>query len=189
MRVFKGRDSTGVRGIKLAPGDKVVSMAVIRHVNASSDERTAYFKMRRALSEDETPNNDISQERYNELSELEDWILIITSGGFGKRSSAHEYRVSGRGGQGVAAANLDRRDDTVVAAFTVHEEDQIMLATSTGQSIRCPVSGISLQGRSSSGVTVFNTKDGEKVVSVAYIADTEDSDVSEDGITIIDENT
>jgi len=126
---------------KLATEDKVVSMAVIRHVNASSEERTAYFKMRRAISDGETPGNDITQERYEELSELEDWILIIT--------------------QGVAAANLDRRDDTVVAAFTVHEEDQIMLATSTGQSIRCPVSGISLQGRSSSGVTVFNTKDGE----------------------------
>ena len=188
VRVFKGRDSTGVRGIKLATEDKVVSMAVIRHVNASSEERTAYFKMRRAISDGETPVNDITQERYEELSELEDWILIITSGGFGKRSSAHEYRVSGRGGQGVAAANLDRRDDTVVAAFTVHEEDQIMLATSTGQSIRCPVSGISLQGRSSSGVTVFNTKDGEKVVSVAYIAETEDEENTTEEFTQKDEN-
>ena len=183
VRVFKGRDSTGVRGMRLAPNDKVVSMAGIRHVNASSEERTAYSKMRRAIADDETPSNEISQERYDQLSDLEDWILIITAGGFGKRSSAHEYRVSGRGGQGVAAANLDRRDDTVVAAFTVHEEDQIMLATSTGQSIRCPVSGISLQGRSSSGVTVFNTKNNEKVVSVAYIADTEDDEVSEDDTT------
>lgn len=140
-----------------------------------------FFKMRRALTENETPENNINIERYNELAALEDWILIITSGGYGKRSSAHEYRVSGRGGQGVAAANLDRRDDTVVAAFTVHEEDQIMLATSTGQSIRCPVSGISLQGRSSSGVRVFNTKDGEKVVSVAYIADTDEADTNEQG--------
>jgi len=183
VRVFKGRDSTGVRGIKLASGDKVVSLAVIRHVDAESDERTAYFKMRRALQDGETPETDISQERYDELAALEDWILTITSGGFGKRSSAHEYRVSGRGGQGVAAANLDRRDDTIVAAFTVQEEDQIMLATSTGQSIRCPVSGISTQGRASSGVTVFNTKDGEKVVSVAYIADTDDEEDADAGDT------
>lgn len=185
VRVFKGRDSTGVRGIKLASGDSVVSMAVIRHVDAGSDERTAFFKMRRALADGESPEGTISQERFDELAALEDWILTVTTGGFGKRSSAHEYRVSGRGGQGVAAANLDRRDDTIVAAFTVAEEDQIMLATSTGQSIRCPVAGISQQGRASSGVTVFNTKKGESVVSVAYIADSdEDADDPEtDGET------
>jgi DNA gyrase subunit A len=185
VRVFKGRDSTGVRGIKLADGDSVVSLAVIRHVDAGSDERTAFFKMRRALAEGETAEGTITQERFDELAALEDWILTITSGGYGKRSSAHEYRVSGRGGQGVAAANLDRRDDTIVAAFTVAEEDQIMLATSTGQSIRCPVAGISQQGRSSSGVTVFNTKDGESVVSVAYIADSDEEadDPETDGET------
>ena len=182
VRVFKGRDSTGVRGIRLAAGDNVVSLAVIRHVDAGSDERTAYFKMRRALADGETPEKDISQERFDELAAQEDWILTITAGGYGKRSSAHEYRVSGRGGLGVAAANLDRRDDKIVAAFTVADEDQIMLATSTGQSIRCPVSGISQQGRSSSGVTVFNTKKGESVVSVAYIADSdEETSDTEDG--------
>jgi DNA gyrase subunit A len=179
VRVFKGRDSTGVRGIKLADGDSVVSLAVIRHVDAGSDERTAFFKMRRALADGETPEGTITQERFDELAALEDWILTVTTGGFGKRSSAHEYRVSGRGGQGVAAANLDRRDDTIIAAFTVADEDQIMLATSTGQSIRCPVSGISQQGRSSSGVTIFNTKEGESVVSVAYIADS-DEDTDDD---------
>ena len=182
VRVFKGRDSTGVRGIKLAANDSVVSLAVIRHVDAGSEERTAFFKMRRALNDGETPETDISQERFDELAALEDWILTVTTGGFGKRSSAHEYRVSGRGGQGVAAANLDRRDDTIIAAFTVAEEDQIMLATSTGQSIRCPVAGISIQGRSSSGVTVFNTKKGESVVSVAYIADSDDESDAEDGV-------
>jgi DNA gyrase subunit A len=174
VRVFKGRDSTGVRGIKLTEGDSVVSLAVIRHVDAGSDERTAFFKMRRALENGETPEGTINQDRFDELAALEDWILTVTTGGFGKRSSAHEYRVSGRGGQGVAAANLDRRDDTIIAAFTVAAEDQIMLATSTGQSIRCPVAGISQQGRSSSGVTIFNTKKGERVVSVAYIADSDE---------------
>ena len=184
VRVFKGRDSLGVRGIKLAKNDHVVSMAVIRHVDASAEERNAYFKMRRAMTGEEGgevdgEGIDISTERYEELSALEQWILTITKGGFGKRSSAHEYRVSGRGGQGVAAANLGRRDDRIIACFTVEDEDQIMLATSTGQSIRCPVAGISRQGRTSSGVTVFSLGKSEDVVSVAYIA--ENSDDEEDG--------
>jgi DNA gyrase subunit A len=179
VRVFKGRDSLGVRGIRLAKGDHVVSMAVIRHVDATPDERGAYFKMRRAMTGeegDEIENTDakITNERYEELAAVEQWILTITKGGFGKRSSALEYRVSGRGGQGVAAANLGRRDDRIIACFTVEDEDQIMLATSTGQSIRCPVAGISRQGRTSSGVTVFSVGKGEKVVSVAYIAESSD---------------
>ncbi|MEH6360807.1 MAG: DNA gyrase C-terminal beta-propeller domain-containing protein, partial [Amylibacter sp.] len=115
-------------------------------------------------------------ERYEELAALEQWVLTITKGGFGKRSSAHEYRVSGRGGQGVAAANLGRRDDRIIACFTVEDEDQIMLATSTGQSIRCPVAGISRQGRTSSGVTVFSLGKNEDVVSVAYIAENSDDE-------------
>ncbi len=176
VRVFKGRDSTGVRGIKLATGDEVVSMSILRHVDATPDDRNAYFKMRRAVTGEEGAEVDdvestISPERYAELSALEEWILTITSGGFGKRSSAHEYRVSARGGQGVAAANLGRRGDTIIASFPVDDEDQIMLATNSGQSIRCPVAGISRQSRSSSGVTVFKTGKGEKVVSVAWIAD------------------
>lgn len=181
VRIFKGRDSTGVRGIKLANDDEVVSMSILRHVDATPDERNAYFKMRRAVTgeesgEVENVDTSISTERYAELSALEEWILTITSGGYGKRSSAHEYRVSGRGGQGIAAANLGRRGDTIVASFPVDEEDQIMLATTTGQSIRCPVAGISRQGRSSSGVTVFNTGKGEKVISVAWIAEQGDED-------------
>ena len=181
VRIFKGRDSTGVRGIKLASGDEVVSMSILRHVDATPDERNAYFKMRRAVTgeesgEVENVDTSISTDRYAELSALEEWILTITSGGYGKRSSAHEYRVSGRGGQGIAAANLGRRGDAIVASFPVDEEDQIMLATTTGQSIRCPVSGISRQGRGSSGVTVFNTGKGEKVISVAWIAEQGDED-------------
>ena len=176
VRIFKGRDSTGVRGIRLAKGDEVVSMSILRHVEATPDERNAYFKMRRAVTgedstEIESDDSTITPERYAELSALEEWILTITSGGFGKRSSAHEYRVSARGGQGVAAANLGRRGDTIIASFPVEEDDQIMLATNSGQSIRCPVSGISRQSRSSSGVTVFKTAKGEEVVSVAWIAD------------------
>ncbi len=173
VRVFKGRDSTGVRGIKLAEGDEVVSMSILRHVVATPDERNAYFKMRRVEGDEEgeATDGELSEERYAELAAMEEWILTITSGGFGKRSSAHEYRVSARGGQGVAAANLGRRGDTIIASFPVDEDDQIMLATNSGQSIRCPVAGISRQSRSSSGVTVFKTAKGEEVVSVAWIAE------------------
>jgi len=190
VRVFKGRDSTGVRGIRLAKGDSVVSMAVIGHVDATPDERAAYFKMRRANTGDETGETEgvetdiaLSQERFEELGALEQWILCITASGYGKRSSAHEYRVAGRGGLGIAAANLGRRGDSIVASFTVQDEDQIMLATSTGQSIRCPVSGISRQGRTSSGVRVFSTSKGENVVSVAWIAEQGDEETDSDDTT------
>ena len=183
VRVFKGRDSTGVRGIRLARKDFVVSMAIIRHVNVLSEERSAYFKMRRAITGEisvEEGSNDnlvtISKERYTELSAAEEWILTLTASGFGKRSSAHEFRVSGRGGQGITAANLLRRDDTIVASFPVEEDDQIMLVTSAGQAIRCPVTGISRQSRTASGVKVFNTSEDEKVVSVAWIAEKNDED-------------
>ena len=179
VRIFKGRDSVGVKGIKLKPKDSVISMAIIKHVNASTEERIAYFKMRKAitgedsdLEEADNMNLSISQERYIELGALEEWILTVTVQGFGKRTSAHEYRISGRGGQGIAAANLERRNDNIVASFTVEDDDQIMLVTSAGQSIRCSVAEISRQSRSASGVKVFNTNDDEKVVSVAWIADT-----------------
>jgi DNA gyrase subunit A len=179
VRIFKGRDSVGVKGIKLKKEDSVISMAIVKHVNASTEERIAYFKMRKAITGEETDLGDsdnidfsISQERYIELGALEEWILTITAQGFGKRTSAHEYRISGRGGQGVSAANLERRADNIVASFTVEDDDQIMLVTSTGQSIRCSVSEISRQSRSASGVNVFNTNYEEKVVSVAWIADT-----------------
>ncbi len=195
VRVFKGRDSVGVRGIRLADGDRVVAMAVIRHVKASADERTTYFKMRRANTGDEAgeieggdANAELEPERYAELSALEQWILTITAGGYGKRSSAHEYRVAGRGGQGISAANLGRRGDSIVASFTVEDDDQIMLATSSGQSIRCPVAGISRQGRASSGVRVFDTSGGDAVVSVAWIADQGETDQTEGDATTTTES-
>ena len=183
IRVFKGRASMGVRGIKLAGDDKVVSMCILNHVEATSDERTAYGKMRRAMMgesadgvEDAGADINLSQERYAELSAAEEWILTVTTSGAGKRSSAHEYRISGRGGQGITAANLGRRDDKIVASFPVDEDDQIMLATTSGQSIRTKVSDVSKQGRSASGVSVFKTKAGEEVISVAWIADQGEED-------------
>ena len=180
VRVFKGRDSTGVRGIKLLGNDKVVSMAVIRHFDATSEERAGYLKMRRAMAglTDEAENEDdeavagaISTERYAQMSAAENLILTITSKGAGKLSSSHDYPVRGRGGMGVAAMDKAMRGGALVSAFPVESGDQVMLVTSTGQSIRVPVDGISFRSRGAGGVKVFDTGAGEEVVSVAWIAD------------------
>ncbi|WP_405405541.1 DNA gyrase subunit A [Paracoccus sp. Ld10] len=186
VRVFKGRDSTGVRGIRLADGDKVVSMSVIRHFEADPSERVAYLKMRRAVAgalddgaeadeDDDTPEGTVTQERYIEMSAAEDLILTITAKGSGKISSSHDYPVRGRGGQGVMAMDRAMRGGPLVASFPVESFDQIMLATSTGQSIRVPVQGISFRSRSAGGVRVFNTAAAEVVGSVARIAEQGDA--------------
>ncbi|NNF71644.1 MAG: DNA gyrase subunit A [Rhodobacteraceae bacterium] len=188
VRVFKGRDSTGVRGIRLAEGDSVVSMSVIRHFRAEADERAAYLKQRRLMAgateeeiepdedEDAVAEGQLSPERYAEMSAAEDLILTITAGGSGKLSSSHDYPVRGRGGQGVMAMDKAMRGGALVASFPVDMDDQIMLATSKGQSIRVPVDGISFRSRAAGGVKVFNTGAGEEVVSVAWIADQGDED-------------
>jgi DNA gyrase subunit A len=183
VRVFAGRDSTGVRGIRLAEGDEVVSMAVIRHFEASPEERAAYLKMRRAVagappedqaetSEEEESVADVAlaEGRYAQMSAAEELILTVTERGLGKLSSSHDYPVRGRGGQGVQAIDKGRRGGRVVASFPVNEDDQVMLVTDRGQSIRCGVSGISFRSRAAGGVRVLNTAADESVVSVAWIA-------------------
>ncbi|WP_417587482.1 DNA gyrase subunit A [Pararhodobacter oceanensis] len=200
VRVFKGRDSTGVRGIRLGDGDSVVSMAVIRHFTADPQERAAYLKQRRlmagAADEVESDEDDdgieagqLSPERYAEMSAAEDLILTVTERGAGKLSSSHDYPVRGRGGQGVMAMDRAMRGGPLIAAFPVVNGDQIMLATSTGQSIRVPVDQISFRSRSAGGVRVFNTGKDEVVVSVARVAESEaepDAEVPADAITEID---
>ncbi|RGP37912.1 DNA gyrase subunit A [Pseudotabrizicola alkalilacus] len=183
IRVFKSRGSTGVRGIRLATDDKVVSMAIIRHFEATPEEREAYLKQRRLMAgavEDEAEADDeeetvqagqLSPERYAEMSALEDLILTITAGGAGKLSSSHGYPVRGRGGMGVMAMDKAMRGGRLVASFPVDPSDQIMLATSTGQSIRVPVDQISFRSRSAGGVRVFNVGKDEVVVSVARVAE------------------
>ncbi|MFN3724057.1 MAG: DNA gyrase subunit A [Paracoccaceae bacterium] len=183
IRVFKSRGSTGVRGIRLAEGDKVVSMAIIRHFEATPGEREAYLKQRRLMAgavEDDAEADDeeeavapdqLSPERYAEMSAIEDLILTITAGGAGKLSSSHGYPVRGRGGMGVMAMDKAMRGGRLVASFPVVPSDQIMLATSTGQSIRVPVDQISFRSRSAGGVRVFNVGKDEVVVSVARVAE------------------
>ena len=182
VRVFKGRDSTGVRGVRLAAGDNVVSMSVIRHFEADPAERAAYLKQRRLMAgaveeegeadeeEDTVPAGQLTTERYAEMSAAEDLIVTITASGQGKLSSSHDYPVRGRGGQGVKAISSGARGGALVACFPVEPGDQVMLATSTGQSIRCPIEGISFRSRSAGGVKVFDTGADEEVVSVARVA-------------------
>jgi len=187
VRVFKSRGSTGVRGIRLQGDDTVVSMSVIRHFDATPDERAAYLKMRRAQegvvdepeAEEDEPAvvGDLAADRFAEMALAEDLILTITAGGSGKLSSSHDYPVRGRGGQGVKA--MAGRNGALIACFPVERSDQVMLATSTGQSIRCPVEGISFRSRAAGGVKVFDTGKGEVVVSVARIADQGDEDTVE----------
>ena len=189
VRVFNSRNSVGVRGVKLTGADSVVSMSVIRHFDASSDERAAYLKMRRAMAgladdadstdEETDANATITTERYAEMSAAENLILTLTAKGAGKLSSSHDYPVRGRGGMGVQAMDKAMRGGALVASFPVELDDQIMLATSKGQSIRVPVEGISFRSRSAGGVKVFDTGKGEEVVSVAWIADQGDEEAIE----------
>ena len=179
VRVFKGRDSTGVRGIRLENGDKVISMAILRHVEATADERAAFLKMSRAVAGEEVEQGvsdeeasdatSLSQERYVEMGAAEQIILTVSSNGYGKRTSSYEYRITGRGGKGIVAMTVNERNGPLVASFPVDHGDQIMLVTDGGQLIRCPVHDIRKAGRSTQGVIVINTADDEHVVSVERI--------------------
>ncbi|NNC36556.1 MAG: DNA gyrase subunit A [Hyphomonadaceae bacterium] len=194
IRRFVGRTSSGVRGIKLADGDEVISMAVLRHMDVTTDEARAYIKYanakRRALGDD-TPGDDnedadnvLSMERKVELEANEQYVLTIADDGMGKRSSSYDYRCMNRGGQGVTAQDLSRKDGEdakLVRSFSITEDDQIMLVTDGGQLIRCPVRNISVISRSSKGVTVIRVTDPERVVSVERIEETDDGDENDAG--------
>jgi len=189
VRVFKGRDSMGVRGVSLAEGDSVISLAILREFEASSEERVAYLKMRRAIAGEtaEEANGEaegdgeapagaaaLSPERYAEMSAAEQFILTVSENGYGKRSSSFEYRLTGRGGKGIVAmAAVAARNGKLVASFPVEHGDEIMLVTDGGQLIRCPVEGIRVAGRATQGVIVFDTAEKERVVSVERISEPE----------------
>ncbi len=194
VRVFKGRDSTGVRGISLAEGDRVISMAILRHFDATGEERAEYLKKSRAVR-GETDAEDVAGDepeaeavagdnaasgdaegRYVAMSEAEQLVLTISENGYGKRTSSFEYRITGRGGKGIVAMAVNERNGKLVASFPVEDSDQIMLVTNGGQTIRMPVAGdkpIRIVSRGSQGVIVFDTADGEKVVSVDRLSETE----------------
>ncbi len=199
VRVFKGRDSMGVRGIALGDGDRVISLAILRHIEAESAERMAYLKMRRAVAGEATPEgaseNGVDEaaqeeageeasagtlppERYAEMSAKEEIILTVSANGYGKRTSSYEYRITGRGGKGIVAMAVNQRNGKLVASMPVEESDEIMLVTNGGQLIRCPVEDIRIAGRGTQGVIVFDTAEGEQVVSVERIGE---EDAGEEG--------
>jgi DNA gyrase subunit A len=187
-----GRNTQGVKLINLAEGDKLISLSILRHVDASADERAAYLKrasaVRRGLNggeADETPPPDaeeaqegavndaieLGEQRYVEMSAAEQFVLTVSEHGYGKRSSSYEYRTTGRGGKGIVAMSVNNRNGKLVASFPVEHSDQIMLVTDKGQLIRCPVEDIRIAGRSTQGVIVFDTAEDEHVVSVEHIGD------------------
>jgi len=196
VRVFAGRNSVGVRGISLGEHDRVISMAILRHVEASPAERAAYLKQaaaeRRATNGDDEEialtNEDVGEEttlpteRYEELKGQEQLVLTVSELGYGKRSSSYDFRLTGRGGKGIRATDVSKRDEIgeLVAAFPVDRDDEIMLVSDGGQVIRVPVEGIRLASRATKGVTIFNTAVGEKVVSVERISEPQ-GDEAEDG--------
>jgi DNA gyrase subunit A len=192
VRVFKGRDSTGVRGVKLASGDAVVSLSLLYHSDATSPEARAYLKQanaaRRAAGEEDSGVEEapdlsedgaeegveeatLSSERYAQLGAREQFVLALSATGFGKRSSSYEYRVTGRGGSGIVAMGMGKKNAAIIGAFPVEESDDLMLISDRGQTIRVAVGGISIQGRAAQGVTVFRLDEGERCVSVERIAD------------------
>jgi DNA gyrase subunit A len=193
VRVFRGRSSTGVRGVRLAEGDEVISMCGLRHVKADPASREEYlqsFNARRRLmggdyserpedlERDETLAARLDQPEFREMGENEEYLLTVSEDGFGKRSSSYEYRISGRGGQGVGAIDLTRTggNSQVVAAFPLLPSDQIVMITDGGQLIRCTVDTVSIMSRKTRGVRLFNTAQGERVVSVTRIREVDDGD-------------
>jgi DNA gyrase subunit A len=183
VRVFSGRTSMGVRGIALAKDDKVISLAILRHMDVDAEERAAYLRranaVRRGGAEEETGADseeaagtmELGEQRYVEMSAAEQFVLTISENGFGKRSSSFEYRTTGRGGKGIVAMSVNERNGKLVASFPVEDSDQIMLVTDKGQLIRCPVEDIRIAGRSTQGVIVFDTAEDEHVVSVEHIGE------------------
>ncbi len=187
LRVFKSRTSDGVRGMKLAPGNEVVSMSILDGAEATAEERVAYLRkanaLRRARGEEgesdpgevepesvDVPRIELSEARFKEMQAREQLIFTITENGYGKRSSAYEYRIIGRGGQGVTNIITSPRNGGVVASFPVNDDDELILITDKATLIRVPIDGIRVAGRNTQGVIVFRTAEGEKVVGVSRVA-------------------
>ena len=193
VRVFVGRNSTGVRGIKLANKDEVISMSILNHSDATSEERDEYLRISSvvkrvqaergedcviALEDIEVPMNVLTPEKYAEMKEKEQFILSVTTTGYGKRSSSYEYRVTGRGGQGIANMEMSARNKEIASSFPIEDNNQIMMVTDGGKLIRMPVTDIRIAGRKTQGVILFRTADDEKVVSVTWL-DADDGDDEE----------
>ena len=197
VRVFAGRSSMGVRGIKLGEGDEVISMSILRHVEFDTESRDAYLKMARKLrGADEVEAGDdeaaatgkvLTDEEFKRFQAAEEFILTATRNGFGKRTSAYEYRITGRGGQGIVSIATSKRNGDVVASFPVGDQDQVMMITDAGRLIRMPINDVRIAGRSTQGVTLFATGEDEHVTSVAHLPKEDAADDAVEGVASDDE--
>ena len=182
VRLFVGRNSTGVRGIKLAKNDEVISMSILNHVDVSTEQRDEYSRLKRQELEGlELDFTNLDEQTYTMMKEKEQFILSVTSTGYGKRSSSYEYRVTGRGGQGIANMEMSARNKEIVSSFPIEDENQVMMVTDAGKVIRLPVTDIRIAGRKTQGVILFRTAENEHVVSVTWLdADEGDDEELED---------
>ena len=169
VRVFSGRTSMGVRGIKLQNNDRIISASVLNSIDINTDEREEYLKYSSAIRRKEKRKVTIEKNRLNTIQDKEEFLLSVTENGFGKRSSSYEYRKTRRGGQGILNIETSERNGGVVASFPVDEDEEIMLVTNKGKLIRLPVNGIRIAGRVTQGVTLLNTEKTERVVSVTRV--------------------
>jgi DNA gyrase subunit A len=179
LRTTKSRSSIGVRGIKLAENDSIISLSILSHLDVTSSEAKAYLKMNKATKEDSDDNEEdsreeiedikLSEDRFQEMKACEQFVLTVTENGFGKRTSSYQFRVTNRGGSGIMCITTSSRNGNVLASFPVGHDDDIMLITKSGQLIRCPVIDIRVAGRNTQGVSIFKTSDSEKVVSASRV--------------------
>ena len=202
VRVFVGRNSTGVRGIKLAKGDEVISMTMLKHIKAPIEERDEYLKVSNAMKRIDAESGEtscitadqtgllnlLSLEKFEEMQKMEEFILTVTVTGYGKRSSSYEYRVTGRGGSGIANMEMSPRNKEVISSFPITEDKDIMMVTDGGKLIRMPVDDIRVAGRKTQGVILFRTAENENVVSVTKLDADEgtDEEIDEDNDNVID---
>ncbi len=202
VRLFSGRSSTGVRGIKLKEGDEVIAMSVVRHIKVKTEQRDLYLQgvsaTRRLRGGDYTERSEdkvrdeelasrLEQKEFQTMAKEEEFILTVTDDGMGKRTSAYEYRIAGRGGQGITGIELSRgkgqQPSSIVAAFTVREGDQLVMVSDAGQIIRCPIDQISIIGRSGRGVSIFKVEDTERLVSVSRFRDLDDESENDESVS------
>ena len=191
VRMFVGRNSTGVRGMKLADGDEVISMSILNHSDATSEERDEYGRASSALKRIQSERgvdaqvkfeelgvdaNILPEAKYDAMKAAEQFILTVTTTGYGKRTSSYEYRVTGRGGQGIANMEMSARNKEVASSFPIEDDNQIMMVTDGGKLIRMPVEDIRIAGRKTQGVILFRTADNERVVSVTKLEADEGDD-------------
>jgi DNA gyrase subunit A len=181
LRTTKSRSSEGVRGIKLSSQDKIISLSILSHTDASSGEIKAYLKMQRDKKIDVDDSEDIEQEddgveavnlsedMFSEMQACEQFILTVTENGYGKRTSSYHFRITNRGGSGIKSITTSKRNGKVLASFQIENADDIMLITKSGQLIRCPVKDVRVAGRNTQGVSIFKTSDQEKVVSASRV--------------------